>query len=148
MNGITRRRQPGVSKAEVLGAFPVRNALVAWELNDRDEVVLRVPRRQDRVGKILSRIFAAPDHRQIVLDELGSRVWQLCTGKNTVESIVRDLAKQYRLSRREVELSLSRYLQQLARRGLVGLSRVPIEETANESPREAPAAAANAAAGE
>jgi hypothetical protein len=129
MNWFRTRRQPQVSKAEVLGAHPVRNALVEWELNDRGEVVLRVPRRQDRVGKILSRIFAAPDHRQIVLDELGSRVWQLCTGQNTVDGIVRQLAKQYRLSRREVELSLSRYLQQLARRGLVGLSRVPVEET-------------------
>jgi hypothetical protein len=129
MNWFKSRRQPRVSKSEVLGAHPVRNALVEWELNDRDEVVLRVPRRQDRVGKILSRVFAAPDHRQIVLDELGSRVWQLCTGKNTVDGIVRQLAQQYRLSRREVELSLSRYLQQLARRGLVGLSRIPVEET-------------------
>jgi hypothetical protein len=128
MNWIINRRRPQVSKSEVLAAHPVRNALVEWELNDRDEVVLRVPRRQDRVGKILSRVFAAPDHRQIILDELGSRVWQLCTGKNTVDGIVRQLATQYRLSRREVELSLSRYLQQLARRGLVGLSRVPVDD--------------------
>lgn len=142
MNWIKGRRRPRVSKSEVLGAHPVRNTLVAWELNDRDEVVLRVPRRQDRVGKFLSRIFSAPDHRQIVLDELGSRVWQLCTGQNSVDGIVRQLAKQYRLSRREVELSLSRYLQQLARRGLVGLSRVPVEETTGESPaaQAAPAA--------
>jgi len=45
-----------------------------------------------------------------------------------VDGIVRQLSTQYRLSRREVELSLSRYLQQLARRGLVGLSRVPVDE--------------------
>ena len=125
------RRRPRVTKGEVLGAHPVRNPLVEWDVNDHGEVVLRVPRRQDRVGRILTRLFAAPEFKQVVLDEVGSDVWQLCTGANSVDAIVRALAKKYRLNRREVELSLSKYLQQLARRGLVGLSRVAIKEAAN-----------------
>jgi hypothetical protein len=40
-----------------------------------------------------------------------------------VDGIVRQLAKKYRLNRREVELSLAKYLQQLARRGLIGLAK-------------------------
>src|SRR5690349_8641873 len=87
-----RSRKPKFSKQEVLAAVPVRNALVEWELNDEQEVVLKVPRRQDRVGWILSRFFAAPEYKQIVLDELGSDVWQLCTGTNSVDAIVRAVA--------------------------------------------------------
>jgi hypothetical protein len=119
------RRRPKYSKQEVLRALPVRNALVEWALNDDQEVVLKIPRRKDRVGRILSRIFAAPEFKQIVLDEVGSDVWQLCTGENTVDAIVRDLARKYKLNRREVELSLSNYLKQLAQRGLIGLRIAP-----------------------
>lgn len=129
MNWFRRQRRPRLTKGEVLGVHPVRNALVSWDKNERGEVVLRVPRRQDRVGKLLGRLFAAPEYRQVVLDEVGSEVWQLCTGANSVEKIVRALSLKYHLSRREVELSLSRYLHQLARRGLVGLSRVPVESS-------------------
>jgi hypothetical protein len=123
MNPFRRRRQPRLTKGEVLAALPLRNPVVEWELNEHAEVVLKVPRRQDRVGKLLSRIFSAPEHKQIVLDEVGSDVWQLCTGENSVDAIVRTLSKKYRLNRREVELSLTKYLQQLARRGLIGLAR-------------------------
>jgi hypothetical protein len=116
-----RRKQPRFTKQEVLRALPVRNSLVEWELNEAGEVLLKVPRRKDRVGRILSRFFAAPEFKQIVLDELGSEVWQLCTGTNSVDAIVQAVARKYKLNRREVELSLSNYLKTLAGRGLIGL---------------------------
>ncbi|MBI3910517.1 MAG: PqqD family protein [Armatimonadetes bacterium] len=116
-----RQKRPAFSKQEVLSAVPVRNERVHWDLNDEGEVVLHIPRRQDRLGRILNRIFAAPEHRRLVLDELGSQVWQLCDGEHSVEMIIRSLARTHKLSRREVELSLSVYLKQLAQRQLVGL---------------------------
>jgi len=119
--GGWRRRAPRISRQEALAAIPVRNGQVRWEVNGREEVVLLIPRRQDRLGRLLNRIFAAPEHRQIVLDEIGSEVWQLCDGEHTVDEIIRTLASRHRLSRREVELSLTLYLQQLARRRLIGL---------------------------
>lgn len=118
-----KKFRPNISRQEILAAVPVRNALVEWETNDHDEVVLRVPRRQDRVGRILHRVFAAPPFKQVVLDEVGSDVWHLCTGENSVDAIVKTLAKKYKLSRREVELSLASYLRTLAQRGLIGLTR-------------------------
>jgi hypothetical protein len=132
-----RRRRLRLTKGDVLSAHPVRNGLVGWEVNEHGEVVLQVPRRQDRFGRVLTRFFAAPEFKQIVLDEVGSEVWKLCTGQNSVDAIVRSLAKKYRLNRREVELSLSKYLQQLAGRGLIGLSRVPIEESATPNAQRA-----------
>jgi hypothetical protein len=118
-----KRFTPKIGRHEILGAVPVRNALVEWETNDHDEVVLKVPRREDRVGKILHRVFAAPPFKQVVLDEVGSDVWHLCTGDNDVDTIVKTLARKYKLSRREVELSLANYRRTLAQRGLIGLRR-------------------------
>src|SRR3954466_10934913 len=114
---------PNITRQEILAAVPVRNALVEWEANDQEEVVLKVPRRQDRVGRVLHRVFVAPPFKQVVLDEVGSDVWQLCTGENDVDTIVKSLARKYKLSRREVELSLANYLRTLAQRGLIGLTR-------------------------
>jgi hypothetical protein len=118
-----KKYAPKITRHEILAAVPVRNSLVEWETNDQDEVVLKVPRRQDRVGRILHRVFAAPPFKQVVLDEVGSDVWHLCTGENSVDTIVKTLSKKYKLSRREVELSLANYLRTLAQRGLIGLRR-------------------------
>lgn len=118
-----KKYAPKISRQEILSAVPVRNSLVEWEVNDHEEVVLKVPRRQDRVGRILHRLFVAPPFKQVVLDEVGSDVWHLCTGENSVDAMVKTLAKKYKLSRREVELSLANYLRTLAQRGLIGLRR-------------------------
>jgi coenzyme PQQ synthesis protein D (PqqD) len=127
-----KRFVPKVSRQEILAAVPVRNSLVEWEVNEHEEIVLKVPRRQDRPGRILHRVFAAPPFKQVVLDELGSDVWHLCTGENSVDVIVKALAKKYKLSRREVELSLASYLRTLAQRGLIGLMKVGATGTRQE----------------
>src|SRR5438093_13438951 len=118
-----KKNAPKITRHEILAAVPVRNSLVEWETNDHEEIVLKVPRRQDRVGKMLHRIFVAPPFKQVVLDEVGSDVWNLCTGENDVDTIVKTLARKYKLSRREVELSLANYLRTLAQRGLIGLTK-------------------------
>ena len=112
---------PKITRQEILTAVPIRNSLIEWEINAQDEVVLKIPRRADRAGRILHRVFAAPPYKQVVLDEVGSDVWQLCTGENNVDTIVKTLAKKYKLGRREVELSLANYLRTLAQRGYIGL---------------------------
>ncbi len=114
---------PKITRQEILAAVPIRNSLIEWEINAQDEVVLKIPRRPDRVGRILHRVFVAPSFKQVVLDEVGSDVWQLCTGENNVDTIVKTLAKKYKLGRREVELSLANYLRTLAQRGYIGLAK-------------------------
>jgi hypothetical protein len=125
---IARQRVPKLGRKDVLEATPFRNELIDWELQEAAEataeeplVVLRVPRRQDRWGRLLNRFFEGPSHRQVILDELGTDVWQMCDGETTVEALIRALAKKHKLERREVEVSLTTYLQTLARRGFIGL---------------------------
>jgi hypothetical protein len=126
-----RKFVPKITREEILAAVPVRNSLVQWETNEQDEVVLKIPQRQDRTGRMLRRFFAAPAFKQVVLDELGSDVWHLCTGENSVDAIVKVLARKYKLGRREVELSLANYLRTLAQRGYIGLAK---QETPDAHP--------------
>ncbi|MBM3459557.1 MAG: PqqD family protein [Armatimonadetes bacterium] len=124
-----RRAAARVTRAQVLEAVPFRNNQIEWELQEPEGkaetggpvVILRVPRRQDRLGKLLLRVFEAPVHKQVVLDELGTDVWQMCDGATSVDDLIRALARKHKLERREVEVSLTAYLRTLAQRGYIGL---------------------------
>lgn len=83
---------------------------------------MEVPRRQDRVGKLLGSIFAVPLSKKVSLDEIGSFVWQLCDGEHTVRDMATLLAKKYKLNKREAIMSLSVFLRNLGKRGLIGFA--------------------------
>lgn len=99
---------------------PVRNQLVEWETNEEGEALLKIPMRKSRRGKLLGMVFQMPQTRGVQLDEVGTFVWSLCDGNQTVEGIVKQTCKQYKMNRREVEVSVTSYLQMLAERNLIG----------------------------
>jgi len=133
--------KPKVSRAEVLGARPVRNPAIAWERGaapGQDEerpavVLLRVPRRKDRRGNFLARVFRLPAERKIELDEMGSDVWEMCDGAQTVEAVTRAICARYQLNRRQGEASVTAYLRMLAERRLVALRTAPAKAGKKES---------------
>jgi len=98
----------------------VRNPSLKWRLNDEDNAEVIIPRRQDRLGRVMAFVFYVPKLRPIVLDEVGTRVWHLCDGERTVADIVETLRQEYKLGRREVEVSLTEYLRTLGKRGMIG----------------------------
>ena len=51
-------------------------------------------------------------------------VWTSCDGKTTVQQMIQRLAKERRLTLREVEVATLQFLQTLTRKGLVGM---PVE---------------------
>ena len=97
------------------------NPLLTYSQNDRGEIVVEIPIRQDRLGRILGRFFSTPKRKQLVLDEVGSTVWELCDGEHNVGIIIGEMCHRYKLNRREAETSLTMYLKMLAERNLVGL---------------------------
>lgn len=111
---------PQVDRQAVFRLRPVRNSLVEWDRNAEGEAVLRIPLREGRLSRVLSAVAAVPRSRSIELDEVGTFVWSLCDGSNSVEGIVRKTCAQYKMNRREVELSVTAYLQMLAERNLIG----------------------------
>jgi hypothetical protein len=124
-------KKPTVSRVQVLGARPVRNPLVEWsrekrsgsaEGDDAPEVaLLRVPRRKDRLGNVVAKLFKLPDFRKLELDEIGSDVWEMCDGSHSVEALTKGVCAKYRLNRRQAEASVTAYLRMLAERRLIAL---------------------------
>lgn len=119
-------RKPKLTRKQALLARPVRNPALQWEQLDNGEVRIILPRRDDRIGKVLSVLFYVPKSRPVSLDMVGASVWQLCDGEHTVEDIVEALRDEHRLHRREAEVSLTEFLKTLGKRHMVAFI-VPTE---------------------
>jgi len=102
----------------------VRNPLIQWERKGK-EIHLTIPVRDDRLARLFKRLVRnLPDKRQVALDEVGARVWELCDGERNINAIVGSISKDYKLTRREAEASVTMFLQTLAKRSYIGLMSV------------------------
>jgi hypothetical protein len=113
---------PQVDRKAVMTLRPGRNSLLTWEKREGGETILTVP-QNDRVSLItraMARWLQVPTERKVELDEVGSYVWELCDGTRTVETIVQQTGKQYKLNRREAEVSVTMFLQMLHERNFIG----------------------------
>ena len=115
-----RRAQPHLTKDDLLASRPVLNQALSWTVNDQNEVVIEIPRREAWWVKALSKIVYTPTKRSIALDEVGTSVWRMIETRATVQSMIGQLAKAYKLNRREAEAALIAYLRTLAKKNLVG----------------------------
>ncbi len=116
------RKKPNLSRDQALHTRPVHNPRLEWERMEDGDVHLRIPRRKDRVAQILCYIFRAPEYKEIVLDEVGSDIWELCDGDRDVAAIVSATCQKYKLTRRECETSVATYLKMLGDRKLIGFT--------------------------
>lgn len=119
---LFRKKPPALNRRELLRSRPVRNTRLTWDRGDDGEVALTVPRRTTWWITLLSKVFYVPSQRTIVLDEIGSWVWMLCDGQNTVEHMITTLRRRYTLEQKEAEVSTLTYLKQLAEKGLIGFA--------------------------
>ncbi len=131
-NFLVSRKRKRLTRQESLDARPVRNPDVEWTERD-GEVLLHVP-----WAPVLRSASGAPQRdRKIQLDELGSYVWTRCDGERTVLSLCESLCDDYKLSYREALVSLTTYLRQLGKRGLVGFALDKDVLSAREDLKEA-----------
>lgn len=116
-------------RGEMLVLRPQRNREVVWEMKAEDETPgakLTVPRRDDRMGQILSRVFRVPATKTIELDEFGAQVWSRCDGAHSVEQLITFTCDTYKLNRRQAEVSVITFMRMLAQRRLIGLQPIGI----------------------
>lgn len=106
---------------EMLELRPMRNPALEWS-EENERVVLHIRHEQKKSWKVrlVSLLVPIPDDRRIALDAIGTDVWRMLDGQNTVGKIARTLAKKYKLAPREAELSLQQFFKVLGRRGYVG----------------------------
>jgi len=59
--------------------------------------------------------------KKLQLDALGTAVWELMDGRRTVRQVIHDFAGEHQLHPREAEVSVTLFLRDLGKRGIVGL---------------------------
>lgn len=116
-----KRKKSGLNftKDDIMKSRPIRNSIIKWEQSEKGEVSLIIPQKDVLWVKIISRIFMLPNSRVVVLDEVGSFVWSLCDGYNSIDAIVRALCNRYKLTHKEAETSLLEYFRKLGKRGII-----------------------------
>lgn len=114
-----QHRQP--TWREMLQLRPVRNPNLEWS-EEEGRVVLLVRQSSEKNWKtrLVGLVVPLPEDRRIVLDAIGTDVWQMTDGENTLGGIAKKLAGKYKLSPREAELSLQQFFKELGRRGYIG----------------------------
>jgi hypothetical protein len=117
-----KKKTPALSKKEALWTLPIRNPYLEWSKNEEGEAVIQIPRRKDWVGRVLSLVFNPPEKRQLVLDKIGTMVWDLADGEHTFEEIVRTIKREFKLTRREAEVGVAAFLRELGKRKLIVLA--------------------------
>lgn len=119
---LGKKPQKAPSWREMLELRPVRNPGLEWTEGEDDRVVIHVKHNFAKNWKVkaINFLIPLPSERSVALDAIGTDVWRLMDGENTVGRIARELAKKYKLQPREAELSLQQYFKELGRRGYVG----------------------------
>jgi len=120
-----KKDAPAITRPEALASIPLKNPRIKEKRLDTGEVLLTytvsirpwfagLVRRLGRERDILKT-------KEIHLDRLGTTVWDLINGNRSVRAIAVEFSKSYRLEKREAEVSVTQFLRELGKRGLIGL---------------------------
>lgn len=121
-----KKKQPhdGLDRQQALACTPIRNPEVE-EKKTPDGILLRYPVEIkpwfQSIFKRLSNRDSNIIIRRLELDALGSSVWQMVDGKQTVADITEQFRKTHQLGTREAELAVTGFLKDLGSRSLIAM---------------------------
>ncbi len=120
---ISTGQDAGLTRTEALASIPLRSPLATWEILENGEILIEYPLHiKPFFIQLASRFGKGQEQRptkKLQLDPMGSKVWQMFDGKKEVKAIIKEVAEQSGLSLQEAEISVTTFLRQLGRRGLI-----------------------------
>jgi len=112
-----------LTRTEALACIPIRSTSVSWITTEQGEVLLEYPLSIKPFFLSLAKRFNKGETQRLTkklqLDSTGSSVWHMLDEKRDVKSIVKEVAAETGLSLHEAELSVTTFLRELGRRGLI-----------------------------
>ncbi len=114
-----------MTRDQALACTPVRNNVISWEASDSG--LVQVEYRlvlKPFLQSIFERFAPTPSEeptRKLELDALGSQVWEMIDGSRTTAELIEDFAGRHNISGQEAEQSITLFLRELGRRGLIAL---------------------------
>ena len=113
------QKSKGLDREESLNAIPVVNSGVKIIEERKDGIVLSVLVK--RGDGFFSKFQPPVMLKQLELDMLGMYVFKLIDGKNTAMDIINSFVKEFKVNRREAELSCVEFLKSLIRRHVISI---------------------------
>ena len=123
------KKNPGagrMTRQEALAYKPVKSSQVTETRLETGEVVLEYPLAvRPLVAAVARRLGKSQEDliqiKKLQLDVLGTSVWDLVDGKRSVRRMIQIFADTHRLEKKEAEVSVTQFIRELGRRGLLGL---------------------------
>ncbi|WP_073616037.1 PqqD family protein [Desulfopila aestuarii] len=119
----SKTRPPALSRSEALACVPEIVPAVSWQSQESGDILIEYPLV---VKPLLKAIFSRFNRestenltRKLQLDSLGSQVWVLIDGSNSVGEIIRTFADSSTITTQEAEQSVTTFLRELGKRGLI-----------------------------
>ena len=125
--GLLKKKKPmpALTRDQALACTPVRNNIVKWEVLESDlvqvEYVLVLKPFLQSIFERFGSSTAETPTRKIELDALGSQVWQMIDGSRTTGQLIEEFARHHKISNQEAEQSITLFLRELGKRGLIAL---------------------------
>jgi hypothetical protein len=104
-----------------LQARPVRNEKVEWDRTSSGSLKLYLPYKKTQLMNLMGRFIDIPDERSFKFNPIGSMVWELCDGNNTVQDIKETIVQRTRGNEKEMEKRLFKFLNRLMKNELITL---------------------------
>ncbi|MBM9511717.1 PqqD family protein [Desulfogranum marinum] len=115
-----------LSRKEALECIPLQNPRTEEEEN-QEGLLLTYPVEVKPFFHTLVKRVTGKDtsniRRKIQLDQMGSSVWQLIDGQRSVRDIATNFQHRHQLDNRESEISVTSFLKELGKRGLVAMKQ-------------------------
>lgn len=130
----------GQARKELLALRPLRNPNLEWK-EDEGRIVLLIkpPQLKNWKMRMMNLIFPlpiAPRDRHVVLDRIGTDVWNMIDGQTTFGQIAKSLATKYQLVPREAEMQLQQYFKELGRRGYIRFEGTPQRQNTKQAKKQ------------
>ena len=124
---VFKKKSQGVgpTRSEAFKFTPVKSTRIQESRLETGVILLTYPVDikpwVDRIAKRFGKKESKPIEKKLQLDELGTAVWGQINGERPVRQVIQWFAKKYQLHTKEAEVSVTRFLRELGRRGIIGL---------------------------
>lgn len=123
--GKVLQTNPNHSRNHALECIPAKNPQVSEEADANGDLRLLyqvqvLPWFQGVLKKI-TRSKSTVINRTLQLDALGTSVWQMIDGRQSVKKIIDEFQAVHQLNRREAEISVTAFFKELGKRGLLAM---------------------------
>lgn len=115
---------PEMTRGEAMACKPVKNRDIDETRMENGQIMLSYPLRLKPLFADVAKRFGmwkdgSPPIKRLELDEMGTLVWDMIDGKNSVRKIAEKFAAKYQVLPREAEVATASFLRDLGKRGLI-----------------------------